>query len=505
MAELDAGETPSADADEWLTSARSVADGALLHFGSNLVTKSAKFLLNFLLTNALGAAGYGVYAFGQRIAKASLRFTDLGTGVALTKYLSANLDDAEFQDGVLLVASLTTAVVSVLAGALLFVTAARVNALTLDAPAFTTVLRLFAVAIPFLSMTRLASTTFRGLEMPLQKNVVRTLIPVVRLVVVGTAVLAGFGLVGASVGFGLASALTFLLAAYVVLSRTGVRPAAALALAEVKAFYNYAIPLSASKTGRLLYNQVDVLMVGLFLTASDVGIYNVALLLAGTITIPLAGFNQLFSPVASRLYSDDDVPTLEAIYAAVTRWTITVTLFGASALLVYRREVLALFGDAFTEGAVVLTLLVGGHLVNASVGPSNDVLTMTNHQYVVMVNHWGFGALNAVLNYAFILEFGLVGAALATASVLGALNVVRLLEVWYLEGLFAYTRRLWKPVVAAACATSVMLVGGTLLSGPVVLVGGGGLGGLTYAALIYGLGIEQQDRRLARNYLAQFR
>jgi hypothetical protein len=40
--------------------------------------------------------------------------------------------------------------------------------------------------------------------------------------------------------------------------------------------------------------------------------------------------------------------------------------------------------------------------VNALAGPSNDILTMTDHQYVVLINHWGVGLFNVMLNFLFI-------------------------------------------------------------------------------------------------------
>ena len=159
-----------------------------------------------------------------------------------------------------------------------------------------------------------------------------------------------------------------------------------------------------------------------------------------------------------------------------------------------------LFGEEFTAGALVLTLFVIGKSVVAFSGPSNDLLMMTDHQYAVMINHWAFGVVNVVLNYFLIIELGFIGAAISTAAVLAVLNIVRVLEVWYFEGLIPYSRRLWKPIIAALVALAVMYGTSLVLSGLLLLIAGSSAGGVVYLCVLYLLGIEQRDKQMLNDY-----
>ncbi|MFC7194656.1 polysaccharide biosynthesis C-terminal domain-containing protein [Halosimplex aquaticum] len=342
--------------------------------------------------------------------------------------------------------------------------------------------------------------SFRGLEMPVHQNALRIVVRLSRLGIISAAVLGGYMLMGAVVGFALASAFAFVLVTIVVVRRTDLRPTADISGGELKEFYNYSLPLSGSKAGSLLYNQVDVFMVGIFLSSAEVGIYSISMLLAGVILLPLSGFNQLFPPVASRLYSEGDMEMLQSVFTTVTRWTITATLFIGSVLVIYRREALVLFGEEFTAGTMVLTLFVVGKAVVAFSGPSNDLLMMTDHQYVVMLNHWTFGVLNVALNYVLIMEYGFIGAAIATAGINAVLNVLRVLEVWYFEGMIPYSVRLWKPLTAAVGAVAVMYGATFVLSGVVLLAVGSLLGGLVYVGALLLFGIEARDKRMLNDY-----
>lgn len=496
--------SPSGDDSEasWRGAIGSVADGLAFSTVGKFLIMGAGFGLNLLLTRGLGVALYGVFAFGQKITTTILIFTNFGSDVSVMKFVAANTDDPDYQRQILGVSYLTTLVVGGIIAVGLFLAAPVLNDWTLADPRFETVLRLFALTIPFQGLVNIAINSFRGLERAGYQTGIRALPAVCQVLSVAVALALGLSLYGIVAAFTLGTGLAFAISLSVLLRRTHLYPTLGLSRAQIKEFFDFSVPFTFSRAGAILYRRTDVFMVGLLLSASAVGVYNVALIVATLISVPLTGLNQLFPSVASRLYADGDRETLAAVYTTVTRWSITASLPIALPLIVYREAMLSIFGTEFVAGAMILLAFAVGQLVNVSAGPSNDVLTMTDHQYLVMVNHWTFGVLNIVLNYVLIVRMGVVGAAVATAFVLAMLNVARVVEVWYLEGLFAYTRRLWKPVVAIAIATVAMLAIRDVVSGMVALLGGGAIGVLVYAAVLLALGIDDRDREVANRYVS---
>ncbi len=487
--------------DGRLTSLRSVADGASLHFLGTVIVNGLGFLLNLVLTRTLGASVYGIYAYGTMVIASVLTFANFGTDVSATRYLSGNLGRRSYQNRILGLAYATTVAVSVVVSVGLFLAAPRINAYTLEEPLFTPAMQVFAIALPFQALTHVASSTVRGLELPVEKTVILLAGPTFQLLAIVAAVAVGYSVIGVAAAYAVACLLAFLFALVYSLRRTGLRPSWEFRRAEAVDFYDYSAPLTLSKASSFLFKRVDVFMVGIFLLAADVGVYNVAVLLAGIVAMPLGGINQLFPPVASRLHADGDRATLETVYATVTRWSITASVIIALPLFLYREPVLAVFGPEFVVGGSVVALFVLGQLFNAAAGPANDLLTMTDHQYAVMTNHVVFGLLNVVLNYLLILQLGLVGAAVATAGVLAGLNVVRVIEVWYFEGLVPYTTELWKPVVATGVAGAAMTALAGVLDGYVLVIVGATVGGCAFVLSLAAFGVAEQDRELARDYL----
>lgn len=489
--------------EELFDSLRSITDGASLFLVANLIVNAVKFALSLVLARGLGAELYGLFALGRKISSTVLSVSTLGSDVATIKFVSGNREDQQYQRQIFGLSVVTALVASTVATVGLWTFAPNLNALTLDHPDFTTALRVFALAIPLQAATRVVTSCFKGLEMPVQKSAVEALIPLVRLVAIVVAVLLGTSLLGVVGGFALGTLLALGFAVSLLRSSTHFTPKWGLDREGVKEFYDYSVPLTFSRAGSILHKRIDVFMIGFFLAASDLAVYNVGMVLAGIIAIPLAGFNQFFPPVASRLYSEDDIETLESVFRLVTRWSITVGVLLAGPILVYRSELLSLYGSEFQAGGIVLVLFVAGQLINAASGPSNDVLEMTGHQYVVLANHWALAVANAALNYVLIQSHGIVGAAVATAGVLAATNLARVLEVWYLEDLFAYSRKLWKPLAAGGVSAAVMVLARSHLSGLPLVVGGSAAGGLAFLVVLYATGIERRDREFVVEYVGK--
>ncbi|GAB7021074.1 hypothetical protein JCM18750_39360 [Halostagnicola bangensis] len=227
--------------------------------------------------------------------------------------------------------------------------------------------------------------------------------------------------------------------------------------------------------------------------------YNAAILLAAIIPLPLTALSQLYPPVASRLYSKGNTEELEMVYKTVSRWSLTASLPLAIGAIIYAEELLWMFGEEFVAGAAILGILALAKLADGVTGPTGYTLMMTDHQYLLLFNQWSFALLNVGLNYLFIMEYGVIGAAYASAITIGSLNFVRAGEVWYLEGMHPFSRGYLRPITAAVPATIVMLLGQSLIPVHAVLVMfvAGAAGLLTYVGALYLLGFEQADRELA--------
>jgi O-antigen/teichoic acid export membrane protein len=500
---------PGEDIDDALdesTALQSVGHGAVVSIAGVSLQKAFLFLTNLILTTGLGVGIYGVYAFGWRITRLLLRFAPFGTPSTLVRMLPEFRNEPTKQNRILGLAYVTTFTTTLTISVLVFLQAEQINDMTISHPSFPLALKLFALLLPFDVFIRVLGFLFRALELiEYHVLITRVLRPGLRLAAIAVAISLGYSLGGVVTWIVIAAAIVLIFAIWLSRTRTEIVPVPSVNTKEAASFYNYSLPNTFRTVGQLFRSRVDVILIGWLLTAEAAGIYNIALFLTSIITIPLIAFNQLFPPIASKFYTEGEHEKLSSMYSTVTRLIFTVTIVIAVTQFVYRKQILALFGPGYTEGALVLGVFVVGRVIGNSVGATGWLLLMTDHQYLRLVDSWLLAVLNIASSYYLILEYGLVGAALGTAGSLAVVNVLRVVQLWYLEGLQPITVTFGKPLVAGVGMAILMTALKPVMSGPALLIVGTSTGLTIFLSLLYLFGIEKADRVLMDTLYNQYR
>ena len=192
------------------------------------------------------------------------------------------------------------------------------------------------------------------------------------------------------------------------------------------------------------------LVLGIFLESADVGVYNIAALLATLIPFVLLSFNTIFSPVISDLFHRERIDLLGSLFRSVTRWTIIMSLPIYLWLLVAGETTLAVFGDEFVRGYGALVFLATGLIIAVSTGPVGIALAMTGHQKWNVYNAVALAVISVGLNVALVPRMGIAGAGLAGGVAQALVKIARLVQVRYLLKLTPYDRSSLKVVATAA-------------------------------------------------------
>lgn len=174
------------------------------------------------------------------------------------------------------------------------------------------------------------------------------------------------------------------------------------------------MPIFLVESFFFLLTNADVLMVGAYLSPSEVAIY-----FATVKTLALVHFVYFAvkAGVAQRYahFTHGKRDQLAAFARETVSWTFWPSLLMAFLVLALGKPMLMLFGPEFGDGYKLLFLLVFGVVARAAVGPCESLLTMSGHQNVCAGVYAVTLALNVGLNVVFIPLFGLWGAAIATA------------------------------------------------------------------------------------------
>jgi len=167
----------------------------------------------------------------------------------------------------------------------------------------------------------------------------------------------------------------------------------------------------------------DIIMLGIFRSESDVGIYSVVVKLAALTSITLMAINTIAAPKFAELYSKGDMNSLKNIAKSSSKMMFFSSLPVILVLILLPEYILGIFGAEFIVGTIPLWILMAGQFVNTSCGSVGYVLQMAGYekefQYIMIVAL----IINIVLNYILASEYGAIGVAFATSIALIVWNV----------------------------------------------------------------------------------
>lgn len=176
------------------------------------------------------------------------------------------------------------------------------------------------------------------------------------------------------------------------------------------------LPLLAITFSEILLQNADVLIISQALGPREVGLYFAA---AKTMSLILFIHYAVGSAMANRfavLNARGDRLALDAAIRQAVRWTFWPSLAAAAVILTLGPFLLSMFGPGFADGYPVMMILVVGFLGRAAAGPSELLLNMLGEQRRAAVAAVAIAMLNIALNLVLVPRFGLVGAAVATAT-----------------------------------------------------------------------------------------
>ncbi|MGA7271080.1 MAG: polysaccharide biosynthesis C-terminal domain-containing protein, partial [Acidimicrobiia bacterium] len=177
-------------------------------------------------------------------------------------------------------------------------------------------------------------------------------------------------------------------------------------------------------------------------------------------------------------------------------------------MVIYPEPILALFGKSFVAGAAALVVLAGSELANAITGTCGSVVDMSGKGVMKVVNKVVLIGLLIGGNLLLIPPFGVMGAAWAVLGGTVAINLIRVVEVWWFARIQPYDLRILKPMLAAGIAFGVGRFLDTWLpasQGLGYLVLGAAIVGITFLAALVLFGLPADERAVVGGLVRRVR
>ena len=377
-------------------------------FVAKIVGSALGFAATVLFARLLGAEVLGIYGLVLTLVAWLHVGTTMGFGSAITKRLSEGDDQGQYLAAGLLTATAFGALVS----ALVVLAGDYVEAYVGGFDAYIAVSVVwFVVALVFIRI--FYKVTLKTLMGERKVHVAGLLEPVLfgtRSLVQIALVLAGFSLLGMLVGYALGGVAVGLVGlAYVSTSLRRPRRR------HFRSLFDYAKFSWLGSLKSRTFSDVDILVLGVFVGEALIGVYVVVWSLAEFLNLFASAVKDTLFPEISRKSNAKGIDAAASLIEDSLTFAGLIAIPGLVGGVLLADRIMLVYGPEFTEGTTILGLLVLAVLLYAYQKQLLNALNGLDRPDLSFRINALFIALNASLNLVLVWQYGLVGAAVATA------------------------------------------------------------------------------------------
>jgi O-antigen/teichoic acid export membrane protein len=190
------------------------------------------------------------------------------------------------------------------------------------------------------------------------------------------------------------------------------------------------LPMMMANSMLLVAGWINTIMLGIWSTESDVGIFSVVLKIATFATFMLMSINAIATPRFAQLYHKNEMSALKDYTQQTTRVIFYSSTPIFVLIIVFHEWLLSLFGEEFRAGGIALLITMAGQFFNVFAGSVGAILNMTGRQKVFRNIIFISTAFNIILCAILIPRMGLNGSAIASMAFMASWNLLSMIYIF---------------------------------------------------------------------------
>ena len=474
-----------------------IARGGGIAFIGQISTRALSYLYNFALIWGLGVELFGLFILAMTIVSFIGIISSLGMPLGIIRYGAMNMSKSG-KSGVhkVTLAALKIVIPSNLLFAIgTYFGASGIANLIFQKPELTSTIQLLSWGIPFIGLQSVFLAATRSMKEMKFTTIVKITQPLLALISAMILVFLGMAIKGAVyahnisyiVGAGLA--LVF----YLKMIPSKERERQPFPVGDLLRF---SIPLSITEWVHYANERIEVFFLGMLPGAAAISIYKIAWSLAGLETLLRLSLEQVLAPFSSDLAHRQKITQLESLYKATAKWGFSAALMLFFVFALVGNELMVIFNINDPVGTWVLLILAAAQLFNEFTGACNTILIMSGRSNLTMMNTLILLLMNFGLNYWLILQYGLIGAAIAGATSVIVINILRVLEVWWTLKIHPFKLSFIPPALIGLCVSGIIYLLQSILSPESIWIslGMGIIFCLIYLFAVTNIFLDQEDQ-----------
>ena len=433
---------------------------------TNLLISLSGLILLPILTKTLPIEEYGTYVQVTVTIGLVPAVVMLGLPYTMVRFLAGARSREEIQEGYYSIAGITV-VTAGLASLALFILAEPIAAALFDNRV--AIIQVLAAIVFLECMNGLQYNYFRTFQQIKRYSSLTFFKTCLQLTLVCTLVLAGYGILGATIGLLVTDVVLLIIMSILIVSEIGV---AVPKFRHLREYLSFGLPTVPGNLSSWVVNSSDRYVIALFLGTAYVGYYSPGYTLGNIVNMFIAPLSFMLPAVLSKHYDDGNLNDVKTILSYSMKYFLALAIPSAVGLSLLSKPLLTILstpeiaaqGYLITPFLALSGLLFGTFAITAEILVLEKKTTITGTIWIVAA------ILNFGLNIIFVPILGIIGAAVTT---LLAFSLAFVLSTYYSFKYLVFDLNaafILKCIIAAAIMGVVVVIGGSRISGGLVSI-----------------------------------
>jgi O-antigen/teichoic acid export membrane protein len=431
-----------------------VTKGAGITLLATLIGKFMLFSYTIFLARFVEHSALGLYFLGLAVIQGVTIFSCFGLNIGATRYLaiSQNRNDIQSMKGIVISAIQFGLTISIAVSFLVYCFANLVAIHIFSKPLLGQIFVLFSIGISFEVLLKIFLAALIGI-----KNI-RDSVLIENIIWFGLRLLCGVIFVltfddklkAIVLAYCVSSFLTAIIAGIYVSKNFPFFNRSIAANYHRSELLHFSFPMVFAALINNLTGNIDIFMLGIFVSTADIGVYSIAVRITTFAGIFFSSFLPIFQPFTASLHDTQEINRLADLLKSCTKWSFSIGSPILLSLCIVPEFFLYLFGQTFLQGGNCLKILTIAIASNYITLLTASVIVMSGKSKITLYNNVFTIAINSLLNLYFINKFGILGAAISTGATFIMLAAIRIVEVYKLFNIHAFQKEFWKPIASSA-------------------------------------------------------
>ncbi len=483
-----------------------IVKGAGVVFAGTLIGSVFRYLFHVVAARGLGPELFGLFFIGFAIFRVAQMVAEFGLPVGVVRYIAIFLKNSRSRliKGTIVISIKYGIFFSLIIATILILFSGSFANYVFKNPPVNSVIKLFAIIIPFATVSTIIVSSIQGFKIVKYKVVVKELFePLLRLILLVVFLIMGLSLWGALYSY-LITAIVSIPLSWFYLTKVfpPIKSKKVIPDFKTRKILGFSWPLMIVQFFSHSMLWIDTLMLGFFESPQLVGIYGAAHRTVLLGSIARTSFNSIFAPIISDLYNRNEFTNLENYFKTIAKWIFSINLGAFLFLILFAEKILGLFGSQFIHGTSSMIVLSIGWIVYSSAGSIGEMITMSGRSKLQLINMFSVLIINIIMNFVLIPKYGLIGAAISTSATMIIYTFIVLSEILSILKMHPFRKDFFKPVLSGTITVilTIMIrqltkVGNFISYFPIVsIVLGGIVFFVLYIAMLKLCGFDSDDK-----------